>query len=67
MLIGYSTTFESMDRKIHARLQLNVDNLFDKDTLIFLNYTGYGTNQSHGMDYNMVAPRKITLSASLSF
>jgi len=67
VLIGYSTTFESMDRKIHARLQLNVDNLFDKDTLIFLNYTGYGTNQSHGLDYPMVAPRKLTLSASLSF
>jgi hypothetical protein len=51
-----------LDRKIHTRFQLNVDNLFGKDTLIFQNYNG-----STPMDFNYIAPRKITLSVSLEF
>jgi hypothetical protein len=67
MLLGYSTTFESMDRKVHVRFQLNADNLFGKDTLVFLSYAGYGNNLSQPMDYNLLAPRKLTLSASFEF
>ncbi|MDD2763528.1 MAG: TonB-dependent receptor plug domain-containing protein [Opitutaceae bacterium] len=67
MLVGYSTTFRVMDHKLHARFQLNVDNMFGKDTLVFLNYTGYGSGLSQPMDYNFIPPRKFTLSANFEF
>lgn len=67
LLARYSTVFNAMDSKVHAKFQVNVDNLFGKDTLIFANYAGYGSNQSQPMDYNMVAPRKITASVTFSF
>ncbi len=67
MLVGYSTTFGALDHKINAHFQLNVDNLFGEDTLVFLSYQGYGSNQIQGMDYNLLAPRKFTLSANFEF
>ncbi|HVU36220.1 MAG TPA: TonB-dependent receptor plug domain-containing protein [Opitutaceae bacterium] len=66
-LVAYSRTFDVMNRRVHAKFQVNVDNLFGKDSLIFLNYQGYGTNQTTGMDYNLLAPRKITFSARFEF
>ncbi|HVZ63387.1 MAG TPA: TonB-dependent receptor plug domain-containing protein [Lacunisphaera sp.] len=67
MLLGYSHNVTVMDRKYRPRIQLNFDNLFNKDMLIFTSYQAYGTNQSQPMDYNILAPRKITLSATVSF
>lgn len=67
MLLGYSTSFTAMDHKVHTRLQVNVDNLFGKDLLIYQSYQAYGNNQSQPMDYNILAPRKITFTASFSF
>ena len=67
LLLGYSRTFDTMDRKVHARFQVNVDNLFGDNTLVWQNYMTYGANQSQAMDYNVVPPRKVTVSASFSF
>jgi outer membrane receptor protein involved in Fe transport len=67
MLLGYTTHYGAMGHRVQAKFQVNVDNLFGKDELIFLNYQGYGNNQSQPMDYNMIAPRKITASVTLSF
>jgi hypothetical protein len=66
-LVGYVRNFELMGRKVKARFQVNVDNVLNKDTLIFLNYQGYGSNLSQPMDYNLIAPRKFTFTASFSF
>jgi outer membrane receptor protein involved in Fe transport len=66
-LLAYSTTFSTMDQKVHARFQVNVDNLFGKDTLVFLNYQTYGSNQIQAMDYNLLAPRKFTFTANFEF
>lgn len=66
-LVAYAHTFDIGSRKVRAKFQLNVDNLFGKDTLVFLSYQGYGNNLSQGMDYNLVAPRKVTLSATFEF
>jgi hypothetical protein len=57
MLVGYSTSFVAMDHKLHTRFQLNVDNLFGNDTLVFQGYNG-----TTGMDYNFIPPRKLTFS-----
>jgi outer membrane receptor protein involved in Fe transport len=66
-LLGYSRNFDVMGRRIKARFQLNVDNVLDKDTLIFVNYAGYGNNLSQPMDYNFIAPRKFTFTATFRF
>ncbi len=66
-LVAYAADFESMGHRVHARFQLNADNLFGKDTLIFLNYQGYGNNLTQGMDYNLLPPRKLTFSANFEF
>lgn len=67
MLLGYSHDFSAFDHHLHAKFQLNVDNLFNQDKLIFVSYQTYGTNGVQPMDYNMMAPRKFTFSASLEF
>ena len=62
LLIGYSRKFDFFGRTIPTRLQLNVDNLFGNNTLVFQNYNG-----TQAMDYNYIAPRKFTLSARFEF
>ncbi|MFI5335332.1 MAG: TonB-dependent siderophore receptor [Opitutales bacterium] len=62
LLLRYSKSFAAMDHKIHSVFQLNVDNLFGNNTLVFQNYNG-----STPMDYNFIPPRKFTLSASFEF
>jgi len=66
-MLAYTTHFGLGGHKVRTKLQLNVDNLFGKDTLIFMNYQSYGSGQAIGMDYNMVAPRKLTFSANFQF
>ncbi len=66
-LLGYTRNFEVAGQKVRARFQLNVDNLFGKDTLIFINYQGYGSNLEQPMDYYYIAPRKLTLTAHFEF
>lgn len=66
-LVGYQRNFDFANRRVRARLQLNVDNITNVDRLIFLSYQSYGTNQTQPMDYNMVAPRKYTITASFDF
>jgi outer membrane receptor protein involved in Fe transport len=62
LLLGYSFNYHAMDRKLHTRVQLNVDNLFGSDTLVFQSYNG-----SQAMDYNYIPPRKLTFSVALEF
>ena len=62
LLIGYSRKVDSMGHGGVARIQLNVDNLFGDDTLVFTNFNG-----STGMDYNFVPPRRTTLTLSYEF
>lgn len=58
-LVGYSTRFNAFGRRMDTRFQLNVDNLFGNDALIFRTFDTY--------DYNFIPPRKFTLSVSLGF
>lgn len=58
-LIGYSTRFNAFGRRMNTRFQLNVDNLFGNDTLVFRTFDTY--------DYNFIPPRKLTFSASVQF
>ena len=51
-----------MGLKLHARFQVNVDNLFANKTLVFQSY--YGTQP---MDYNFIPSRKITFTARFEF
>jgi outer membrane receptor protein involved in Fe transport len=61
-LIGYSMNTTTLGRKLHWRFQINADNLFGTDTLVFQNYNG-----STPMDYNFIPPRKFTFSVALGF
>jgi outer membrane receptor protein involved in Fe transport len=61
-LLAYSSTMHAFDRKFHWHLQLNVDNLFGNNTLVFQSYNG-----NTPMDYNFIPPRKFTGTASLRF
>lgn len=62
LLVGYSKVFETRGQKVHARFQLNVDNLFGNKTLVFQNYNG-----TQAMDYNFIPARKVTLTARFEF
>ena len=62
LLLGYSRVFDTMGRKVHARFQLNVDNLFANKTLVFQNFNG-----TQPMDYNFIPARKFTLTARFEF
>jgi len=62
LLLGYSKTIHALGEKLHTRFQLNVDNLFGNDTLVYQSYNG-----TQAMDYNFIPPRKFTLSASVEF
>lgn len=65
--VGYARNFEYAGHKIHAKFQVNVDNLFGKDTLVWVNYQAYGNGKSEPMDYNLLAPRKFTFTARFEF
>lgn len=67
MLLGYTRNFQAWGHQVRAHFQLNVDNLFGKDTLVFISYQGYGNGQLQPMDYNLLAPRKFTFSANFQF
>jgi outer membrane receptor protein involved in Fe transport len=62
LLLGYSRNFDTMGHKLHARFQLNVDNLFGNKTLVFQNYNG-----TQPMDYNFIPSRKFILTAKFEF
>lgn len=62
LLVGYSRSYSLFGRKVPTRLQLNVDNLFGNDTLVFQNYNG-----TQAMDYNFIPPRKLTFAAKFEF
>ena len=61
-LVGYTRTYTALGRKFHTRLQINVDNLFGNNTLVFQNYNG-----TTPMDYNFIPPRKFTFTAEVQF
>ncbi len=65
-LVAYNTAFNAMGRRMHVKIQLNVDNLTDNKNLVFTGYTAFGT-LNQGAGYNFVDPRKYTLSANLTF
>ena len=62
LLLAYSRIYAAMDHRLHTRFQLNVDNLFGNKTLVFQNYNG-----TQAMDYNFIAPRKMTFTVSVEF
>ncbi|HEY4301874.1 MAG TPA: TonB-dependent receptor plug domain-containing protein [Candidatus Didemnitutus sp.] len=62
LMLGYSMTVHTMDRKMHCRIQVNVDNLFDNKKLIYESYNGITP-----MDYNYIQPRKFTFTGSVEF
>ena len=62
LLVGYSRAFDAMGLKLHARFQINVDNLFGNKTLVFQSYNG-----TQPMDYNFIPSRKVTLTARFEF
>lgn len=62
LLVAYTKNIHTMDKKLHTRFQLNVDNLFGNKALIFQNYNG-----TQAMDYNFIAPRKVTFSVAVEF
>jgi hypothetical protein len=62
LLVGYSKIFNTMEHKLHARFQVNVDNLFGNKTLVFQSYNG-----TQPMDYNFIPSRKVTLTARFEF
>jgi outer membrane receptor protein involved in Fe transport len=66
-LIGYETAFNSWGRHVRAKFQVNVDNLFGNDALIFVSYASSSAGQVQPMDYNFIAPRRVTFSASFTF
>jgi hypothetical protein len=62
LLLGYNMDVHELGHKIRTRFQLNVDNLFGNDALLFQNYNG-----TQAMDYNFIAPRKMTFSVRMEF
>ena len=62
MLLGYTMKVNELGRKMNVRFQLNVDNLFGSNTLVFQSFNG-----TQAMDYNFIPPRKMTLSARIEF
>jgi outer membrane receptor protein involved in Fe transport len=63
LVLGYETRFNAFNRDLHTRFQLNVDNIFGNDTLVFQT----SASGSPVLDYNFIPPRKVTLSATLEF
>lgn len=59
-LVGYQMKFGSYPVKV----QLNVDNLFDKDTLVYTDFNTVGSD-SQGSSFYFVPPRKFTLSVTI--
>ena len=49
-----------------VKLQLNVDNVFNNDALVFTDFNTVGT-ENQGSGYYFVTPRKFTLSATINF
>lgn len=66
-MLSYSRTIHSMGREWHAKFQLNVDNVLDKDTLIYRSYQSSIAGEVQGMDYDFIEPRKYTLTATFAF
>jgi hypothetical protein len=66
-MLAYNTRIHAFNRSVKTKIQLNVDNAFGKDMLIYRSYQAYGSGQIEGMDYDFVEPRRFTLSATLSF
>jgi hypothetical protein len=62
LMVGYSMDINALNHKLHTRFQLNVDNLFGSNTLVFQNYNG-----NTPMDFNYIPPRKATLTAKFEF
>ena len=61
-LLGYSMNINALDHKLKTRFQLNVDNLFGNQTLVFQDYNG-----SQGNDFVWIPPRKLTFAVRVEF
>lgn len=62
LLLGYSMNTHVMGEKLHTRYQINVDNVFENQDLVFQNYNG-----TQAMDFNYIPARKITFSVGVEF
>jgi outer membrane receptor protein involved in Fe transport len=58
-LIGYTTKHQFFGRRMNTRYQLNIDNMFGEDLLVYRTFDSF--------DYNFVPPRRFTLSVALGF
>jgi len=66
-LIRYTTTVHLGSHAVPTTIQLNADNVLNKDVLIFRSYVSSGASTSQGADYDLLAPRSATLSATFRF
>jgi outer membrane receptor protein involved in Fe transport len=62
LMLAYTWNFSLNGREVPTRIQLNVDNVFGDDTLVFQNYEG-----NVPRDYNFIPPRKATLTVRFEF
>ena len=63
-MLAYSTSFKIAERKVNTKIQLNVDNVLGKETLIYRSYQAYGSGMVQSMDYDFLDPRRFTLTVS---
>ena len=61
-MLAYTWNFTLNGRKVPTRVQLNVDNIFGDDTLVFQNFEG-----TTARDFNFIPPRKATLTVRFEF
>ncbi|MFT3781179.1 MAG: TonB-dependent receptor plug domain-containing protein [Nibricoccus sp.] len=66
-MLAYDTSWRIADRKVKAKIQLNVDNVLGKETLIYRSYQAYGGGLVQSMDYDFLDPRRFTLTVSFGF
>jgi outer membrane receptor protein involved in Fe transport len=64
---AYSFKFNAAGHSVRTKIQLNVDNVFDNDKLIYTSYQTWGTNGIQGGNYRFLDPRKFTLTANFTF
>ncbi len=67
MMIAYNTRFRAFNREVRTKIQLNVENLLGDDMLIYRSFQAYNGTQVQGMDYDILEPRRVTLSTTFSF
>ena len=66
-LVRYVTNFHIASRNVRSTFQINADNLFNRDVLIYRTYVAASPTSAQGADYDILPPRTITFSAAFDF